>query len=150
MDTEWPQLIAAERSCCSGGCIHGEHDKVLVLIALGPQVSIRHTPHCARLMIPSLSCQEQSITAPLTSIYKSFRSTQRFQTPSRPPRTRKGRPTSSLRNNRRFKSFCPLAALSEATDIMPEASTDLLFAAAMPKEEIGALDFLKVFGATLC
>lgn len=32
---------------------------------------------------------------------------------------------------------------------MPEASTDLLFAAAMPKEEIGALDFLKVFGAKI-
>ena len=104
----------------------------------------------ARLMILSLSCQAQWIKAPLpnkrTSLF-AFRSTQRFQTPSRHSWTHNLGPSSPLRFDWRCKSFLPFVAVSAA---MPEASTDLLFAAAMPKEEIGALDFLKVFSARNC
>ena len=114
-------------------------------IASGARVVIRYTLYLAWLMLLTSSCQAQSIKALLPSKRTSFwlRST---QTPSRPPWTRERRPTSLSRNNRQEKRFCSFAALSVPTDIMPEANTDLLFAAAMPKEEIGALDFLKVFG----
>lgn len=106
-----------------------------------------HIPYRARLMILSLSCQAQTIQTSLphkrTSLW--FRSTQRFQTHTRSPaRTRRGHHRSPIPFYRPCRSFGPFAASSEDKDSMPEVTTDMLFAAAMPKEEIGALDFLKV------
>lgn len=122
-------------------------------VVLRVQLRLAHgyqlpTLYRARLMILSLSCQAQSIQrTPLPHKRTSFwfRSTQRFQTHTRSPaRTRRGHHRSPLPFNRPCRSFGLFAASAVDNDSMPEVSTDMLFAAAMPKEEIGALEFLKV------
>ena len=120
--------------------------------APGAGVRNRYILDRARLMILSLSCQVQSLKSPLPGKTTSFwfRSTQRLQTHSRLPRTRRAQPTSPSPFTRPFRGFCSSAAFAVANEVMPDASTeDMLFAAAMPKEEIGALEFLKVVKARL-
>lgn len=75
-----------------------------------------------------------------------LRSTQSLHTATTPGVTRNraiGRRPRTVKEHQRTIS----AALSDdpvTTDNMPEAQSSMLFAAAMPKEEIGALAFLKV------
>ena len=121
----------------------------LVLHAMRTVKCELHTDTSIQQMILSLTCHSRSICSlqpqnQTRCVFRSrSRSTYRSQTHSKPSWTLGLRFANTL-SDPQSTAKRSSAASAVATDTMPDTQQDLLFAAAMPKEEIGALEFLKV------